>query len=58
MNQVLRAGAETAQLGSLLGFTTLFFLLTMVGWTLWVWSPSRRASMEAAGRLPLDGGEL
>ncbi len=57
MNQVLRAGAETAQLGSLLGITTLFFLLTMLGWIGWAWSPGRRVAMEAAGRLPLEGGD-
>jgi cbb3-type cytochrome oxidase subunit 3 len=58
MNQVLHAGAETARMGELLGFTTLFFLLTMVGWTVWAWSPGRRLAMEAAGRQPLDGGDL
>jgi hypothetical protein len=57
MNQVLHAGAETARLGSLLGYTTVFFLVTMVGWTLWAWAPGSRLAMEAASRLPLDGGE-
>ena len=57
MNQVLHAGAESARLGWLLGLTTLFFLVTMVGWIGWAWSPGRRVAMEAAGRLPLEGGE-
>jgi cbb3-type cytochrome oxidase subunit 3 len=57
MNQVLHAGAETAQLGTLLGFTTVFFAAVMVGWTVWAWTPGRRAAMEAAARLPLEGGE-
>lgn len=57
MNQVLHAGAETAQLGTLMGFTTLFFVVVMVGWTAWAMWPSRKEQMEAAGRIPLEGGD-
>lgn len=58
MNQVLHAGAETAQLGILMGWTTAFFVVTMVGWTAWAWWPSRKEQLEAAGRIPLEGGDL
>jgi len=51
---VLHQGAETAQLGELLGFTTLFFLLVMVGWIVWAWAPSRREALDAAANLPLE----
>ena len=57
MNQVLHAGAETAQLGFLMGITTVFFFVTMVGWTVWAFAPGRRVAFEAAGRLPFEGGE-
>jgi len=53
MNQVLHAGAETAQMGWMLGVTTVVFLTTMIGWGLWAWWPSRSADMEAASLLPL-----
>jgi cbb3-type cytochrome oxidase subunit 3 len=58
VNQVLHEGVETARMGWLLGVTTLFFLTTMVGWIVWVWSPGQKVAMEAAGKLPFDGGEL
>jgi cbb3-type cytochrome oxidase subunit 3 len=51
---VLREGAEAAQLGQLLGFTTLLFLAIMVAWTIWAWAPSRREAIERAAHLPLD----
>lgn len=57
MNPVLHAGAETAQLGELMGFTTLFFVVMMAGWTAWAWWPGRKEQMEAAGRIPLEGGD-
>lgn len=57
MNQVLHAGAETAQLGVMLGFTTLIFLVAMVGWTWWAWAPSRREKMDQAALLPLHDDE-
>ena len=52
MNQVLHAGAETAQMGWVMGATTVFFLATMIGWGLWAWWPSRTGAMEAAALLP------
>ncbi len=54
---VLRMGAETAQLGSLMGGTTVVFVAFMVAWTAWAWWPGRREQLEAAGRIPLEGGD-
>lgn len=56
MNQVLREGAEMAQLGWLMGLTTILFFVTMVGWTLWAFAPSQKQRMEEDARIPLDGG--
>ena len=55
MSQLLH-GAES-NLGWLMGWTTLLFFTSMVGWTLWAYAPSRRAAMDAASRIPLDDGE-
>ena len=57
MNPVLHAGAETAQMGWLLGATTVMFLTSMVGWTAWAWWPSRRSIMEDAAWMPLQGDQ-
>lgn len=58
MNQVLREGAEMAQLGWLMGCTTILFFATMVGWSIWAWMPSRREALAKAALLPLEtGGE-
>lgn len=51
---VLKEGAATAQMGSLLGVTTAVFLAIMVAWTLWAWAPSTRILMERGARLPLE----
>ena len=58
MNNVLRAGAASADLGTLMGLATVFFVACLVGWTLWALSPGRRRHLEAAGRIPLEGGDL
>lgn len=57
MNPVLHEGIETARLGWLLGCTTVFFLVSMIGWTWWAFSPARKEKFEAAGLIPLDGGD-
>jgi cbb3-type cytochrome oxidase subunit 3 len=57
VNNVLRAGAETAELGTLMGLATIVFVAALVGWTTWAWWPGRREQMEAAGRIPLEGGD-
>jgi cbb3-type cytochrome oxidase subunit 3 len=57
VNTVLHAGAATAQLGWLLGLTTLLFLTSMMAWTAWAWWPSRKAAMDAAAWLPFQGDE-
>ncbi len=51
---VLRDGAEFANMGWVMGVMTLAFMITMVGWVIWTWMPSRRALHEAAARLPLE----
>lgn len=57
MNSVLHQGAEVAQMGWLLGLTTLMFLTMMVGWTAWAFAPGRKEMLERAGRIPLEGGD-
>ena len=58
MNTVTRAAAETVQMGWVLGVMTLVFLAFFVGWTVWAYSPRRKAQFEEAARLPfMDGGE-
>jgi cbb3-type cytochrome oxidase subunit 3 len=56
MSQLLH-GAES-EMGWLMGWTTVLFFSSMVGWTLWAFSPSRREAMDEASRMPLDGGDL
>jgi len=58
MNPVLHAGAETARMGVLLGWTTALFLVSMCGWWWWAFAPSRRRIMDEAARLPLDDEPL
>jgi cbb3-type cytochrome oxidase subunit 3 len=57
MNQVLHEGAEMARMGWLMGMTTVVFLVSMVGWTVWAWAPGNRTWLEQAALLPLDGGD-
>jgi cbb3-type cytochrome oxidase subunit 3 len=49
------AAAESTQLGWLMGVMTVGFVAVFVGWGAWAWLPSRRAAMEAAANLPLEG---
>ena len=57
MNTVTRAAAETVQMGWMLGVMTVLFLAFFVGWTVWAYSPRRKAQLEEAARLPfMDGG--
>lgn len=51
---VIRLAAETTDKGWLLGLTTLFFLLSFVGWAVWAYHPALRSSWEACGRIPLE----
>lgn len=46
-----------SDLGWLMGLTTLLFISSMVGWTVWAFAPSRRQLMDQASRIPFDGGE-
>lgn len=57
MNTVTRAAAETVQLGWMLGLMTALFLAFFVGWTLWAYSPKRKAQFDAAARLPFPDGD-
>lgn len=56
MNPVLHEGVETARFGWVLGWTTLVFIGSMIGWTWWAFAPSRKHKFEQAGEIPLDGG--
>lgn len=57
MNTVTRAAAETIQGGWVLGIMTALFLVFFVAWTVWAYSPKRKAQFEDAARLPFaDGG--
>ena len=57
MNTVLHAAAESVQLGTLLGITTVGFLLFFLAWTAWSWAPGNRTRLDAYARLPLDDGD-
>lgn len=57
MNPVLHAGVESAQLGWLLGTTTVLFFASMVGWTTWAFWPGSRQKFAKAAAMPLDGGD-
>ncbi len=39
-----------------MGYMTIVFFTSFVGWTLWAWWPSNKETMDAAGRMPLDDG--
>ncbi len=51
------AAAQSTDLGWLMGVMTVVFLGVFVGWAIWAFMPSRRAAMEAAANLPLEGDE-
>ena len=51
---VMKQGAEIAQLGILMGWTTLLFTFVMLAWAWWAWSPSRRDQIDRAAHLPLE----
>ncbi|HHO49911.1 MAG TPA: cbb3-type cytochrome c oxidase subunit 3 [Deltaproteobacteria bacterium] len=52
MSQLLH-GAES-HLGWLMGWTTLLFFSSMIGWTWWAYAPSRRGLMERASQIPFE----
>ncbi len=49
------AAAEATTLGWLLGSMTIVFFSVFCGWAVWAFLPSRKAAMEAAANLPLEG---
>jgi cbb3-type cytochrome oxidase subunit 3 len=54
MNPVFKDAAESAQLGVLMGLTTIQFLVVFVGAALWAFWPSRKGDTEAWARIPLE----
>lgn len=57
MNTLTRTAAESVQLGWMLGIMTVLFLVFFVAWTVWAYSPKRKAELEEAALLPfMDGG--
>lgn len=58
MSEVIKmAAAEGTDLGWLMGVMTVGFIAVFTGWGAWAWLPSRRAAMEAASNLPLEGDD-
>lgn len=57
MMAIREAAAQSTDLGWLMGVMTVVFLGVFVGWAIWAWMPSRKAAMEAAANLPLEGDE-
>lgn len=54
MNTVLHQAAAQAELGWLLGLNTVLFITIFIGWSLYLYLPSRREALDAASRLPLE----
>jgi cbb3-type cytochrome oxidase subunit 3 len=54
MNPVLKAAAESAQLGWVMGVMTVLFLIVFLGWTIWAWHPANRSRMKQLAAMPLD----
>lgn len=52
MNTLTRTAAESVQLGWMLGIMTVLFLVFFVAWTVWAYSPKRKAELEEAALLP------
>ena len=58
MNPIIREAADGAQLGWLMGLTTVVFVLAFLFWVWWAWTARNKTRWEADSRLPLnDGGE-
>lgn len=57
MSDAFHTMAGSADLGWVLGLTTLLFIATFLYWTWWAFRPANREKMDEAGRLPFDGGE-
>lgn len=58
MNPLFAEAAETVQGAWVMGVMTAFFLIFFVAWTVWAYSPKRKAEMDEAARMPFDeGGE-
>lgn len=54
MNPVLRAAAESAQFGWLLGIMTVMFFVVFIGWAVWAWHPANRTRMRQLAAMPLE----
>lgn len=55
MNALLKAAAESIEMGWVLGFMTAVFLVVFLGWTWWAYSPKNRTKMDDYAKLPFDG---
>ena len=58
MNTLLKAAAESVEMGWLLGGMTLVFLLFFLAWGWWAYAPSRREKMEEYARIPFEDGVI
>ncbi|MEO8029231.1 MAG: hypothetical protein ABI765_00210 [Gemmatimonadota bacterium] len=56
MNPILHDAANGVTLGWVSGITTGVFMICFLGWAWWAYNPRHRDALEAAARLPLDGG--
>ena len=54
MNPVFQQAASSAGLGWILGINTILFMGVFIGWSLYLWAPSRKQELDATGRLPLE----
>jgi len=54
MNTVLHQAASQASLGWLMGLNTVLFFCIFVGWSLYLYLPSRKQIFDDASRLPLE----
>jgi cbb3-type cytochrome oxidase subunit 3 len=57
VNPVLELAAESVTLGWLLGFMTVFFMVSFLAWVWWAYTPRHKAKMEEAALLPFADGE-
>lgn len=54
MNPIFKAASDSAQLGWVMGATTIMFIAFFAVWTWWAYRPANAAKWEAAGMIPLD----
>jgi cbb3-type cytochrome oxidase subunit 3 len=57
VNPVLELAADSVSLGWLLGFMTLFFVASFLGWVWWAYTPKHKKMMDDAALLPFTDGD-